>query len=124
MGPGSTVASEIPSSISLCARSFFRSTISFCTTEIRAMNPPNAVLPILRKLENRDHREGPEGPPMRDEFLFFGARLIVHHRFLRSVFGCGAALASGRFQIAKPFDQIDKCLRRCFFETTGNSYFF
>src|SRR6266568_2089039 len=53
------VASEIPSTMSLCVRSFLRSTISFCTTEIRAINPPNAVLPILRKLKNRDHREGP-----------------------------------------------------------------
>src|SRR5713101_9698747 len=68
------VASEIPSSISSCVRSFLRSTISVCTTEIRAINPPNAVLPILRKLKNRDHREGPfiKGAPS-----FFGIRLII-----------------------------------------------
>ncbi len=33
-------------------------------------------------------------------------------------------IISWHFQIAKPFDQSDKCLRRCLFETTGNSYFF
>src|SRR6266571_2998982 len=59
MGPGSMVASEIPLSISSCVRSFLRSTISVCTTEIRAINPPNAVLPIRRKLKNRNHRGGP-----------------------------------------------------------------
>src|SRR5438552_3218904 len=54
--------------MSLCVRSFLRSTISFCTTEIRAINPPNAVLPILRKLKNKDHREGPF---IKGESFFF-----------------------------------------------------
>jgi len=38
------------------------------------MNPPNAVLPILRKLRNRDHKEGPF---IKGEPFFLGARPIV-----------------------------------------------
>src|SRR6266849_8363487 len=99
------VASEIPSTMSLCVRSFLRSTISFCTTEIRAMNPPNAVLPILRKLKNRDHREGPS---MKGGSLF--SRLSV-------------ALLFTRLEVAEPFEQVEKCLRGRFPETV-DSYFF
>src|SRR5438445_2419830 len=137
------VASEIPSSISLCVKSFLRSTISSCTTEIRAINPPNAVLPILRKLRNRNHKGGLR---IKGESLFFCPELIspwtvcvkVPVAGWRSVLQSqlsdllallsspsiyGAALILGRFQVAKPFGQIDECLRWRFFET-GNVYFF
>ena len=38
------------------------------------MNPPNAVLPILRKLRNRDHREGAS---VIDESFSCGTRLTI-----------------------------------------------
>src|SRR5712691_3074119 len=118
------VASEIPSSISLCVKSFFRSTISSCTTEIRAINPPNAVLPILRKLKNRNHRGGPF---IKSRSFFFCPQDIslwtVYLKVVEYVFGHSAALILSRFQIAKPFDQINERLLRRFFET-GNSNLF